>query len=157
MLFATLRKLLGLLVLGMAAAACSGEPEADSEHHAEHEDDFKGCPAEIPAFATGLTATADQVSVKVMSAEPAAPERYENNWVVELSPADAEIVRAQTFMPVHGHDGRVKPELRALEQPGQWAVERLNFTMRGPWEVRLWLSTATRDEENVVFQVCVAK
>jgi hypothetical protein len=147
--------------LCLAAAACSGAAEAGTEHdaaHAEHEqDDFKGCPAEIPAFAPGLQAMGKRYSVKLVSAEPAEPERYENDWVVELGSAETEIVRAQTFMPVHGHDGRVEPELTTLASPDQWSIARLNFTMRGPWEVRLWLRGAPMEEDYAVFHVCVAK
>jgi hypothetical protein len=60
-------------------------------------------------------------------------------------------------MPVHGHDGRVQPKLTALEAPGQFEVDRLNFTMRGPWEVRFWLRAESGAEDLVVFDVCVAK
>lgn len=148
-------------LLGTCVAACSGDADPSSDHdgHTERdpEDDFKGCPPDVPLFEPGLEAAGAQHTITLVSAAPAEPERYENDWVVELSPPDAELVRAQTFMPVHGHDGRVQPELKPLAQPGQFAVERLNFTMRGPWEVRLWTRTAEASEDYVVFQICVAK
>jgi hypothetical protein len=135
------------LLCMLLVVACGS---ADAEEAID--DDFQGCPAGISAFGPGLTATGKQHTLKLVSAEPAEPERYRNDWVVELDPADAQIVRAQTFMPVHGHDGRVDPQLTVLE-PGKISVERLNFTMRGPWEVRLWLSP----DDYVVFNVCVAR
>jgi hypothetical protein len=149
--------------LSVGVAACSGDSDPGIEHDAqqgdEPEDDFKGCPPDVPVFGPGLKAEAEGEphSVRLISSEPEEPERYRNDWVVELTPPDAQLVRGQTFMPVHGHDGRVQPEFKALETAGQFAIERLNFTMRGPWEVRLWLSSAAAAEEYVVFKVCVAK
>jgi hypothetical protein len=101
--------------------------------------------------------------VKLVAAMPEAPERYSNNWTLALSTHDGEVApglaisRAQTFMPVHGHDGRVVPDITALSTPGQVQVDHLNFTMRGPWEVRLWLRSDAVAEEYVVFLICVAK
>ena len=145
----------------IGSAACSGDEDLGNEHDAQHgaepEDDFKGCPPEVPVFGPGLEAEGEPHRVRLISAQPVEPERYRNDWVVELTPPDAQLVRGQTFMPVHGHDGRVQPEFKALAQPGQFAIERLNFTMRGPWEVRLWLSSPAAAEEYVVFDVCVAK
>jgi hypothetical protein len=60
-------------------------------------------------------------------------------------------------MPLHGHDGRVEPGVKALATAGQFQVDRLNFSMRGPWEVRLWLDSASVAEDRLVFQVCVTK
>ena len=134
----------------ICVAACGGD-DGDTESaespdhgdHADHEldDDFKGCPEGIPAFEPGLEAAGEHYSLKLIAAKPTEPERYRNDWTVEVRSADgapasdAEITRGQTFMPVHGHDGRVQPKLKALSEPGQFAVDSLNFTMRGPWEV----------------------
>jgi hypothetical protein len=133
-----------------------------SATEAEPDDDFKGCPAEFPTFEPGLHSAGAHLSANVLGAMPAEPERYLNDWTVELTadgaPAmGASIVRGQTFMPVHGHDGGVQPQPKSLTAPGQFEVDRLNFTMRGPWEVRLWLSTAAKEDDYLVFKVCVAK
>jgi hypothetical protein len=127
------------------------------------DDDFKGCPDGIPGFAPGLQAKGDRMALKVVAAMPAEPERYINEWTVELgslngSPApDAELERAQTFMPIHGHDGGVQPRMTVLSEPAQVHVGGLNFTMRGPWEVRFWLRSASMEDDYIVFKVCVAK
>jgi hypothetical protein len=156
-------------------AACSGSASTHSAITADHanagtsaaddaDDDFKGCPAQIPAFGPGLRAVGDHYALKLLAAMPDQPERYsDNDWTVELatldgsSASDAQIVRGQTFMPIHGHDGRVEPAVKALATPGQFQVDRLNFSMRGPWEVRLWLDSASLAEDYLVFQVCVTK
>lgn len=155
-------------------AACDGnadDPSIDAGQRgaldaggpADAEDDFQGCPAGIPSFEPGLQAMGEHLAVKLIAATPAEPERYLNSWTVELgsldgSPApDAEIVRGETFMPVHGHDGRVQPQMTALAAPGQFQVDRLNFSMRGPWQVRFWLRSGSLEDDYVVFDVCVAK
>jgi hypothetical protein len=143
-------------------AAHSAADDAHVPVDAE-DDDFKGCPDGIPNVAPGLQTTGELLAVKVVAAMPAEPERYINRWSVELSSLsgspdpDAEIVRGQTFMPVHGHDGRVEPRMTALSEPAQFQVDGLNFTMRGPWEVRFWLRSGSGDDDYVVFDVCVAK
>jgi len=158
-----------LLVCSLVACAGSDDSSATHGHSGSHagtsgeEDDFKGCPDGYPNVAPGLQVMGEQLVVKVISATPAEPERYINGWKVELSDRDgspapgAELIRGETFMPVHGHDGRVQPKLTALEAPGQFEVDRLNFTMRGPWEVRFWLRAESGAEDLVVFDVCVAK
>lgn len=156
-----------MFVLSLCAA-CSGNDDGvltaeDAGALADDEDDFKGCPEGIPSFAPGLQTMGEHLAVKVIAAVPEEPERYLNEWTVELdapdgTPApDAEIERAETFMPVHGHDGRVQPQMTALSEPGQFRVDRLNFTMRGPWQVRLWLRSDALEDDYVVFDVCVAK
>jgi hypothetical protein len=144
-----LRSTLVLLVLLVACNEASNGDREHAEHDEDHDgivadeldDDFHGCPDGIPAFELGLQAAGEHVRLKLIAAMPAEPERYLNDWIVEVSaldgsPApDALITRGETFMPVHGHDGRVQPQMKALAKPGQFQVNRLNFTMRGPWLV----------------------
>jgi hypothetical protein len=147
-----------LLLLGSGAVACGdAADQSDAQSQVELDDDFKGCPPELPVFGPGLEVEGAPHKIELISAQPAEPERYENDWVVELSPPEAVLVRGQTFMPIHGHDGRVEPMVKPLSTPGQFVVERLNFTMRGPWEVRLWVSSAGATEQLLVFNVCVTK
>lgn len=126
-------------------------------------DDFVGCPGGVPAAAPGLSAKGQRLTVDVVAAVPAELERYINGFTVELRTQDgapaprAQVVRAQTFMPLHGHDGGVLPRVTHLTEPGRVQVERLNFIMRGPWEVRLWLRTEAGEDDYVTFTVCVAK
>lgn len=127
------------------------------------DDDFEGCAEDIPGFEPGLRAVGDHLEAKLLTATPAQPERYLNEWTMALRMPDgsaasgAEITRAQTFMPIHGHDGRVQPEPVALAEPGHIELDRLNFTMRGPWEVRLWVQLESGEEDYLVFHVCVTR
>ena len=155
------RRLRAAVVAACALGACA-DAEAVGGSMTEH-DDFHGCAQAYASTATGLEISGEHLTVKVLDAMPAEPERYINRWTVELqtpggSPATAAtLVRAQTFMPVHGHDGRVEPRPQPLAEPGRFSLDRLNFSMRGPWEVRLWLRSAAGEEDYVVFDVCVAK
>jgi len=142
-----------MIWLLIGACACAG----DAGEQAQLDDDFKGCPAGLPEFMPGLEVDNARHKITLVAAQPTEPERYENDWVVELSPPEAVLLRGQTFMPIHGHDGRVEPAVEPLSSPGQFALERLNFTMRGPWEVRLWVSSAGATEQLLVLNVCVAK
>jgi hypothetical protein len=165
-----------VLLLAAGLAACDADADAGptdggrdaggdgSVRPPSHDDDdFKGCPTGYASLAPGLQAAGERLAVDVIAALPQEPERYLNQWTVELSslsgePApEAEVVRGQTFMPVHGHDGRVEPRMTALAEPARFQVDALNFTMRGPWEVRLWLRSETGEDDYVVFDVCVAK
>jgi hypothetical protein len=169
--------LFGLLTV----AACGGSEGTQTDQassHAGHAgqgssaelaDDFKGCPASVPAFAPGLRAEGKHFAVTLVSSKPEVPERYTNSWTVSLSTLDGQgeqagqpaqglaITRAQTFMPVHGHDGRVVPVLTPQPTAGEVLIDKLNFSMRGPWQVRLWLRSDSVEEDYVVFLVCVAK
>jgi hypothetical protein len=146
-----------------AKHSSAGNNGADASDVADAADDFRGCPGEIPSFEPGLEATGEHLAAKLIAAMPAEPERHLNDWTVELSSldessaTDAEIARGETFMPTHGHNGGVVPQITALSESGQFQVDRLNFIMRGPWEVRLWLSSASLGDDYVVFHVCVAK
>lgn len=153
------------MLIAWAVAAFSCSDAGSTDQHAldpagdtEADDDFKGCPEDIPPFGPGLFASSDHFAATLRSAMPVEPERYSRNrWEVELSASDATITHGQTFMPIHGHDGRVEPQITALSEPGGFLVDRLNFTMRGPWEVRLWLSAPGVNEELAVFHICVSK
>jgi len=155
------RRAIASALFGCGLIACAGDSEA-LDAGTEVEDDFQGCPDGFASVAPGLEIEGQHFRVKVLDATPAQPERYLNAWTVQLTSLkgtadpDAVIVRGETFMPVHGHDGRVQPQMRALSERAHFQVDRLNFTMRGPWEVRLWLRSGSQDDY-VVFNVCVTK
>ncbi|HKU41205.1 MAG TPA: hypothetical protein VJR89_23745 [Polyangiales bacterium] len=155
----------GFAALLAAALLACGEAvhEVSNEDAGLLDDDFRGCPEGYPSVARGLEGRNDHWTLRVLEGMPSEPERYRNSWTVQISaaggstPDDLQITHGETFMPVHGHDGRVQPRLTRLSEPGQFQVDRLNFTMRGPWQVRLWLRAGTGAEERLVVQVCVAK
>ena len=107
-----------LLVVCWVAACAGDEGASNASHdsHAEHagpigahdadmDDDFQGCPDRFNSQAPGLQVEGQRLAAKVITAMPPEPERYINQWTVELSALDgspargAKILRGQTFMP----------------------------------------------------------
>jgi hypothetical protein len=141
----------------------------DADTKGVHESDgsvFVGCPPDLPAFALGMEASGEQQRIKarLLSAMPAPPLRYLNDWTVALIDSqggplsDAEIVKARPFMPSHGHDGNRQVQIeRDASDPSHFALHGLNFIMRGPWEVQLTVRSASAGEDYLVFRTCVGE
>ena len=137
------------------------EVAADGEVEAQ----FEGCPDSVPPFALGMQARVveGRIHAKLVTASPAPPMRYLNDWTVALTDADGEaledvrIESARPFMPVHGHDGNLEPTLRAASDPGTFSIADLNLFMRGPWEIQLRVHSDSAGDGYVVFDVCVAE
>jgi hypothetical protein len=156
-----------ILASGLAWAGC-GDGDAprgalpETEADAEVPADYEGCD-ELEPFALGLTARGEEntLEAEVLEAAPAPPRRYRNDWIVQLRAADGsaledvELTHARPFMPVHGHDGGIAPVIHALSEQGKFRIERLNFSMRGPWQVQLTASSPSRGNDYIVFHVCV--
>ena len=119
-------------------------------------------PGESGAVWIEAVGSDERYAINVVSAAPEPPEKFENDWVVEVTTvngepaAEAVLTRAEPFMPVHGHDGTFSPDVSRAERVGRWLVERINMWMGGPWEVRFWVSDGSGGpEERVVFDVCI--
>jgi hypothetical protein len=145
--------------------SASAAPDVDAGEHAGEEAEFMGCPETTPSFALGMQAKGREghITAALIEASNAPPLRFLNDWTVELRDAsgapltDARIRSARPFMPVHGHDGNVQPSVRALAMPGRFAIDSLNFIMRGVWEVQLSLQAPSVGDDYVVFEICVAE
>ena len=105
------------------------------------------CPPSFPEFtigAAGLTSR-DPVSgatVRLDSA-PKPPEKSFNDWRIVIADsggaplADAQLTWACAWMEVHGHGTNPKN----VEKLGNGVFNLVdqNFSMYGPWQVRLWI------------------
>ena len=59
-------------------------------------------------------------------------------------------------MGAHGHYGTFTPAVVALDEPGRFKLESLDFTMRGPWEVLFDVTPAgATSAQRVTFNICV--
>jgi hypothetical protein len=120
------------------------------------------CPEDARYAAPGDSAvgTAGVLRAVLVNASPRAPAKFTNVWTLDVQTADgaevsdAEITRIETYMPVHGHTGQPDATAEPAGDPGAFRAE-LHFTMRGPWEVRLEVSSASGGSDFIVFQVCV--
>jgi hypothetical protein len=136
----------------------SSSPDDDSQD----ETTFEGCPDATPEFALGMQAEGMRglITGTLLDASNVPPLRYLNDWQVAFVDSagepleDVSIQSARPFMPVHGHDGNVKPVLRATG-PGSFAIKGLNLNMRGPWEIQFQLRSARAGDDYVVFHICV--
>lgn len=159
-----------VLLLGLVSACSSAESTPPTQSPSAHEDagelpvddGFVGCPESLAKFELGLQASGDQgrITASVVAASNVPPLRYLNDWTLAFAAggvplADVELTKAEPFMPLHGHDGIVKPVLEPLAEPGQVRVRNLNFNMRGVWEVRLTLSSPSVGDDYVVFHICI--
>jgi hypothetical protein len=102
-----------------------------------------------------------KLGAALVRAEPNPPAKHDNTWSLEVKDPsgapldDAELVFAETYMPVHDHAGVPEP---SAEPAGPAAFRvRVPFMMRGPWEVRLDLRSQRAGSDRVVFEVCVAE
>ena len=155
-----------------AAAACDDNgTEADAMRHERdsgvQSDEDAGaapCPPETPEFRIGLEAQGEDgfVSARLVEAAPAPPQKYLNDWTVDLETLggaaldDGEITMARSFMPVHGHDGTFPPVITPLDEAGRFQVDDLNLWMRGPWQIQLWVSSQSAGgDDYIVFNVCI--
>jgi YtkA-like len=164
----------GLSVALLLVSACGDDaakepPESESASAGEHAHDdeeedtaFEGCPDATPEFAIGMQAEGmlGHITGTLLGASNVPPLRYLNDWRVEFVDAagepveDVEVRSARPFMPVHGHDGNVKPVVHT-EEPGRFSITGLNLNMRGPWEIQFQLRSARAGDDYVVFHICV--
>lgn len=107
----------------------------------------EACPPSTPAFTTGpagLTAKDAQsgISVRIDTA-PNPPQRTFNDWKIVVTDAsgaavpNAQLSWACAWMAVHGHGTNPKKVMSAGN--GVFNLMQQNFSMYGPWEVRLWI------------------
>ena len=147
-------------LLGACGEDAHGTRHSDGGAEAE----FEGCPDTIPHFSLGMSTPSGDGSVKavLLAASHVPPARYLNDWTVELTDAgekpisDAMLQRARAFMPVHGHYGLPDPRLKRHEdEPAVFDIDALNLFMRGPWQIKLDVSSPEGGDVELVFEVCV--
>lgn len=153
----------------LTLSAC-GDDEHDHGAHQHHDaghghgdhDAGVRCPEGIPDFVTGLTATSasGDLKARLVRATPTPPrKKAPNAWTLQFLGDDGEprtdvtIADACAFMPVHGH-GESTTNIEAGEEPGEHEINDLYFSMRGPWEVQLAVSTSDAADAGVVASDC---
>lgn len=151
------------------AAGCGDDGAMDHDDDHSHGMEDAGhvekvpCPASTPEFVLGLEATGKDghVTARLLDADWIPPRKGTNDWSVEFLDADGmpvedmEITKAESFMPVHNHDGRYPPTITALDDPGTFQLDNINLHMGGPWEVRFTVDSESAGSDYIVFNVCV--
>jgi hypothetical protein len=148
-----------MLLVAFATAACgSSSPDPAPAIPAGDAASFS-CNAPPWSIPMSQDGSAGHLTATVVGAMPEAPAKHNNVWTVEVldknrAPvADTEIALAQTSMPVHGHLGDPPPTVE-LATPATFRLA-FDLAMRGKWNVRLDLTSATAGSDEVVFEVCV--
>jgi hypothetical protein len=157
------------LLVGLALG-CGGDDAPKPAHEHEHaspepstEDDVIPCPSSTPTFEPGMSVEGEgaRITARLVSAQPTAPRKFENSWVLEFVDAegqpidDIQVTPQEPWMDVHNHGGGYAPDVVAQDEPGQLKIERINLKMPGPWRLNLNASSATVGEDEIVIHVCV--
>jgi hypothetical protein len=120
------------------------------------------CPADSPVFRVPMEAVGDKmrITARLISAKPEPPERYFNDWTVELVDSsgnpveDVELTQVQTYMTVHRH-GVLAKQITKLGDPARFEVKDVDMFMRGPWEIRFTVTSASAGDDYIVFNHCL--
>ncbi|HMI91144.1 MAG TPA: FixH family protein [Polyangiales bacterium] len=155
---------MALACAGGFTAACGDDAAMPEQQVGGDAAVYAACPDSLPEFAVGLARVGEdeRLQARLLDASQFPPHKYANEWTLELANADgdplvdAEITRLAAFMPIHGHYGRPAAKYEALAEPGQVRAE-IHFTMRGPWEVQIWASSAEAGDDYLTFEVCVVE
>lgn len=160
------------LTLALSFTGCSDDPENEGHDHdagtdaGYSDDDDVPCDPGIPPLAPGLSQVGGasmKLKATLVSSDPTPLLKGSADWVVDFTTVDGtpvtdlEFTDVYTFMPVHGHKGTFKPKPMALAEPGRYSFDGLNFSMRGPWQIRFELASPTAGEDVVIFDVCVER
>jgi hypothetical protein len=153
---------LALWALLLLACGDDGPSSFVSADGSVQDDGFRGCPADVPQLQLQAQARGLHLVATVVAASRVPARRYLNDWTFRFTDLggaarnDVSVISARTWMPVHGHDGVVVPQVVSTSDPAELQIRSLNFIMRGPWEVQLSLRSPLGDDK-VVFHVCVAE
>ena len=115
-------------------------------------------------FAIGLEKISPNgTHFRLMQAEPAPPERFENRWTIQVTDAGGAPLAGRTitvtpWMPDHGHGtGVVTVVTESATTPGEYVADPVFLAMPTLHEVFVDISPAQTppDPDQVVFRFCI--
>ncbi len=147
------------LLLTLPIAACgSGNTPQDA--------DMVDCSTVtgVDTFVVGLEhqGVGGALDFKLMSIDPAPPQRGNNTWVVEIhsmaagvvgSPVDGLTLQVTPFMPAHQHGSPITAIVTPQATSGQYQLSPVNLWMPGVWETTIQATAPTADR--AVFKFCI--
>ncbi|HTU58990.1 MAG TPA: hypothetical protein VMF89_11165 [Polyangiales bacterium] len=128
------------------------------------EAEFEGCPDTTPSFSLGMSTSSPNGNVEavLLAASRVPPARFLNDWTVSFVDAESKplsdvmLRSVRAFMPVHGHYGLPDPKLAPHEaEAAVFDIDALNLFMRGPWQIKLEVSSPESGNAELIFEVCV--
>jgi hypothetical protein len=155
---------LALLSLGTVLAACGGGGDSNAAA-APDADDAAAClsTGRGDTYTAGLVkqGATGQLSFKLMGATPSPPQRYLNEWTLEVTsmkdgtPTTGADLTITPWMPDHQHGaGAYTPKVQEMTN-GQYDVKEINTWMPGYWEVTV-KATAGSVEDTAVYKFCIS-
>jgi hypothetical protein len=168
----TLRRtsLLVVLAWGLGLGACGSDGETHPQEGnadadvGEPDGGYPEVACTLPLLKKGdtqLGSTTKKIEAKLVSVEPLPLLKGTSTWVLDFTTPDGKpvsdipVTKADTYMPVHGHTGIYEPTVKALSQPGRLQFTGFNFTMRGPWEVRIQVTSKAVGSDYIIWNTCV--
>jgi hypothetical protein len=103
------------------------------------------------------------LNFRMMSADPAPPDRGDNIWVFQINqmtsgvvgaPVDGASLEVTPFMPKHGHISPIDVGIDATADAGNYKLDPVNLWMPGVWETTI-KATAGTTTDTVMFRFCV--
>lgn len=112
-------------------------------------------------YAAGLskqTATG-ALSIKLMEATPAPPQKQSNALVLQVvdaagMPVDGATLSVTPFMPDHGHGSSVKPTVTPMGG-GVYDVANVYLPMPGLWRLTVTVQLPNVAAQDAAFQFCI--
>ena len=120
------------------------------------------CDNTFPSFHDGMTQKAGDLTVKLMTVDPAPPrQQVANSWALQAVNADGTpatgftVTVPDSYMPAHNHHGRQPPKIVMGTAPGSFSLNAIDFFMRGPWQVTFTVTPTDGKQIVTTFQICV--
>ena len=149
-----MRHLVCLAALLPLAAACGAE-------HGHGDDEPVDCAKEnADTFTAGLGKQGTVFDVKLMAANPAPPNRGDNEWVIHVktlsgaAPVSGATIEVTPFMPKHQHGTPVNAEVVPGAAAGEYTLKKVNLWMPGVWETTIEM-TSNAGTDAVVYSFCI--
>ena len=145
-----------VLAVSVVVAACGGGGGGDDmgddyDCMLEEDDD---------TFVVGLEKVSPSgLRYRLMSADPAPPQRGDNHFVVHLldaagAPLAGAALGVVQYMPAHGHGSSVPVVItESITVIGEYDVNPVNLHMKELWQI--FMSTSENDADEVMFAFCI--
>ena len=146
--------LAALLPMTLGAAACGTDDHGDDEEEVD-------CAKEnADTFTAGLGKQGTVFDVKLMVANPAPPNRGDNEWLIHINtlagaaPVSGATIEVTPFMPKHQHGTPVDVEVVPGATAGEYSLKKVNLWMPGVWETTIEM-TSSSGTDAVVYKFCI--
>ena len=99
------------------------------------------------------------LSIKLMNATPAPPQKQSNTLVLQVvdsagKPVDGATLSVTPFMPDHGHGSSVKPTVTPMGG-GVYDVANVYLPMPGLWRLTVTVQMPNVAAQDAAFQFCI--